>query len=359
MLLTKENILKLIDQRTIMEMYFPYRVSLNKFYTNPYRHDKSPGCYFNWTKIGNLVFFDNAYPESGGDCFKVCMLENKVGFYDALKLINRDFNLGLSSSSNSALTPYRKDYLKKRKNKFNAKTNTKMNGKKESKKPGVQFKVHTRQWNKFDKEYWKQFGISLKLLNKYNVYPVKKYMQKKHYYNNFRFIYEYKQLDPCYCYLFNTPTGQKVKLYRPLIENKRYKWATNAYNEIQGWKQLEKTGDLVVITSSLKDALTLIAVGVPAIAPQSETQLLDTKYLKELESRFKRIVVTFDADNTGKKYGKAQIKKQEDIKNLEHIKLIPIKEAKDFAEIRTTLTNTNEFKKYLNNLYDIDLSLDK
>ena len=109
-ILNINNILKLIPQETIMQRYFPANVMIGSKYTNPFRVDATPGCYFAYTSRGTLNFFDHANPDFGGDCFKVAMMNKGVSFKQALELINEDFNLGLNVKY-EGLSPYREDYI--------------------------------------------------------------------------------------------------------------------------------------------------------------------------------------------------------------------------------------------------------
>ena len=78
---------------------------------------------------------------------------------------------------------------------------------------------------------------------------------------------------------------------------------------IQGYKQLAKTGKLLVVTKSMKDVMCLYSLGISAIAPNSETQKLDVKMLESLKSRFKYIVYFYDNDLPGIK-GMKRIRKE-------------------------------------------------
>lgn len=71
---------------------------------------------------------------------------------------------------------------------------------------------------------------------------------------------------------------------------------------IQGYKQLAKSGKLVVITKSMKDVMCLYSLGIPAIAPNSETQFVSDKILEELKQRFKYVVLLYDNDLTGVRF---------------------------------------------------------
>lgn len=68
---------------------------------------------------------------------------------------------------------------------------------------------------------------------------------------------------------------------------------------MQGAKQLPKEDDVLVITKSLKDVMTLYALGITAIAPNSENLFLTESQFSKLKSRFKRIIVFYDNDLTG------------------------------------------------------------
>ena len=49
----------------------------------------------------------------------------------------------------------------------------------------------------------------------------------------------------------------------------------------------------------MKDVCLLSTLGIPAIAPNSETQFVSDKMLNELRERFKHIVLLYDSDLTG------------------------------------------------------------
>ncbi len=93
----------------------------------------------------------------------------------------------------------------------------------------------------------------------------------------------------------------KFKIYRPYSEYRKDKWRTNCSAiDIQGYEQLPKNGDLLIITKSLKDVMVLYELGYNAVALQSENDKLNHKIYKDLSERFKRIVILFDNDEPGK-----------------------------------------------------------
>ena len=54
---------------------------------------------------------------------------------------------------------------------------------------------------------------------------------------------------------------------------------------------MPKNGEYLVLTKSLKDCMTFYSLGIPAIAPMSETCFLtDSQYSKVIQ-RFKKVIL--------------------------------------------------------------------
>ncbi len=337
--MTPNEIFQLVDPKVAMERYFPSEVKTNLKYRNPFRIDNKPTCYFSWSKSGRFVFYDLAKPNYSGDAIKIVMLKYDMNFGQAMQKINDDFNLGLSSrniSSRTDLTPLRK------------KNNTREF---ETKVKKTYFQIHIRNWNKKDQEYWLQFGIDIKLLKRYKISPVKKYYTKSLNKSGFSLSYDYDKDrdDPCYCYKIGD-NDFNVKLYRPLTKNSENKWRSNTNpNDVQGLEQLsyKSKDDILFITSSMKDLLTLISIGYDAIAPQSETVEIPKSILNKLKKKYKRIIILYDADETGHYY---TIKHADSFK-CEYRLLEKVNHKKDLAEIRS-LMNEEDFEIYIQKLID-------
>ena len=62
---------------------------------------------------------------------------------------------------------------------------------------------------------------------------------------------------------------------------------------------LPKSGDILVVTKSMKDVMVLYQLGIPAIAPISENCFLTEAQYNKLQSRFKYIVLLYDNDRPG------------------------------------------------------------
>lgn len=309
-----------------MQQYFPHQIDGRKKYCNPFRSDSKKGCYFNTSHRGNLIFFDNAYPDKGGNCFDVCMLANNCNFPEALKIINRDFNLNLDSDGSVSNNGYREREL----------IETKPLRRSE-------FKIKAKPWQKTDVKYWGQFNIDRNILSHFDVLTASEvsYMTNKD--NSFRPYHKWEVKDPMYIYKFMSPEKiLSVKVYRPKAEDTKDKWRTNASNnfwELQGWKQLPEKGDLLIITSSLKDVMCLYSFGYTAIAPHSEGILIQEDLIEILKRRFKRIVLFFDCDDSGIRNSI----KYEEVYEFEFV-TTPSKEYKDISDYCSMKGNEETIK---------------
>lgn len=147
-------------------------------------------------------------------------------------------------------------------------------------------------FSEIDIKYWAQYGIREETLKFYNVFSIKYYLLN----NTVRSIY--KDDCPMYAYKVN----EHFKIYRPLAP-KQTKWRTNLTElDVQGLEQLRSnplSGDILVITKSLKDVMVLREMGYNAISPSSETTFITTVLLNDLKKQFKRIVLLYDRDKTG------------------------------------------------------------
>ncbi len=102
-------------------------------------------------------------------------------------------------------------------------------------------------------------------------------------------------------YLGKKENLEQWRIYFP--KRKDFRFLGNVSSKtIQGYRQLPKEGKLLVITKSMKDVMCLYSLGIPAIAPNSETQFVDDKTLENLKQRFKYIVLLYDNDLTGIKF---------------------------------------------------------
>ena len=118
--------------------------------------------------------------------------------------------------------------------------------------------IAPRSWNKYDKDIWGRWGVSLGYLNSHFVIPVEQYYINRTVDTEPK--YYYKQKDPCYAYMLGTNRQgiRLIKLYFPR-RNRRteLKFITNC-NVLEGLLNLELDNyDYILITKSTKDRLSI------------------------------------------------------------------------------------------------------
>ncbi len=144
-------------------------------------------------------------------------------------------------------------------------------------------------FTEIDKNYWGSYHITMPTLEKFNVHSIKYYLC------NGIVKGIYKDENPMYAYkVYNN-----FKIYRPLGD-KFTKWRNNLTDiDVQGYAQLPKKGNLLIITKSLKDVMVLHEMGYNAISPSSESTFIPDIVLNDLKKRFKNILICFDRDIPG------------------------------------------------------------
>lgn len=289
--LTRDNILKHIDQRSIYQHYFPQMIVTGKnVYLNPLRVDNKVGsCHFNWYK-NNFYLFDKATNEQI-DCFEFIKRTFNCSFYEALYKINLDFNLKLLAKEDKITTKFKRSKPRKP---------AKIRYKPEY-KSRVRFHIVKTSWSEKHLSYWSKYKIDVQTLEHFNVKPLSKYYVN---YGGRSWILKYdylKQDDPCFAYRFYKKNKLSVKIYRPEAEDQQNdKWKTDIDSSIiQGWDQLPSSGDTLIITSGLKDVMCLYKMNIPAIAPNCEHSYIKDKVIDELKQRFQNIYILFDNDSSG------------------------------------------------------------
>jgi len=264
--LHKDVILSMISEYDIFRFYCnPFR-DVNHRFCSELRKDTNPTCKIVFLR-GKLIYKDFATGDAL-DCFDYICKKFNLTFIEALKVVDADFGLGLTTGQSLkpavAMTYGNVEY-----------------------RPPVETKLQKRQrpWIQADKDYWAQFGISIELLEAYNVEAIDHY-----WINDDR--YKCKSLG--YAYKF----GPRMKIYQPL-ESREKKWISNTKKtDLQGYEQLPATGELVLLASSLKDVMTLRSLGYYAIAMQGESIVPDVELIHRLQQRFKLVAVLYDNDFT-------------------------------------------------------------
>lgn len=276
-IITREDILKHVTQEQVYSYYIGEDVGKLGLYHSPLREDNIPSfaLYFHKYEKNILMFYDLATSECGDFIILVCKMFG-LDYATATKKIA--FDLGIS---NLNIETQKKDIIY---TKIVQKTKIKLG-------------VKIRKWQIRDKKYWEQFGITKETLKKYNVYPVE-YV----FYNDIAIKAAYLS----YVYVEEKDEEISYKIYQPL-EEKVKKWINNSnYSVHQGYQQLPIIGDLLIITKSLKDVMSLYdCMNISSLGLQSETVMMKLSVAEEYKHRFKKILCLFDNDQAGKKLAKA------------------------------------------------------
>jgi hypothetical protein len=290
--LTKENILKKLDSYQLFKAYCKNFVALDKMFKSEFRKDSKPSCHIIvWE--GDLLYKD--FGDKGYRIFDYIGRKHDTDFLGALKIVNKDFNLGLGStsmSSPSLVTPERATFDI---DQF-------------ERKPTI-IDVKKRRWTSADRAYWAQYEIPPKLLLYHKIYSIEAYMIDSKFQDNVSYRVNPYQLVYVMDYYWHDGIFRR-KLYFPQNTG-RNRFISNVDNTIvQGWTLLPKNGsDILFVTKSYKDILTFNLHGYWAIAPNSEQSFIPEQVMDKLKQRFSNIFVWFDNDESGIDGGKSFAKR--------------------------------------------------
>lgn len=212
-----------------------------------------------------------------------------------------------------------------------------------------------RSWNKNDKEYWNNLGVSLGYLNTHFVVPVEQYYINRTVNTDPK--YYYKAKDPCYAYMLgqNRKGVYLIKLYFPNRDkDKELKFVTNC-NVIEGLLNLELDDyDYILITKSSKDRLSIgnhlynhpfyrggetpLKIGIVNLPSESyHLKENEFEYLQNKLTYDGKIISLLDFDKTGR----AGAKYLKDNYNIDYLFItrgelgLPNYECKDFTDLHS------------------------
>jgi len=273
--ITKDLLFQEVSDENIFRYYIK-DLQIGKIMHSPLREDKNPSFGVYVAKPQNELFYKD-FALGAGDCIKFVSELLHLSYYEALSQIALDFGLENKYTLSKGLnkSPVKGVYNKSISKDYSLKSKV--------------INVTAREWKQRDINFWKQFGISLKILEAYNVFPIKWLFINDEVYNVDRLAYAFME---------NKDDIITYKIYQPYS---KYKWISNQDKSIhQGYKQLPDSGEMLIITKSRKDVMSLCAVmEIPAIGIQSESIIIKESVLQEYKDRFKKIYVLFDNDSAG------------------------------------------------------------
>lgn len=266
--ITKEIILRNTSEEAIMEHYLGIPVKKGMF-RSPLRQDDKPTCSFTRDINGRLIFkdFSGAFY---GDAFEVVKHKFNVSFKEALDIIAKDFNIKDTKIVRKLnYTPFK------------------------TKSGSSDIKVEIKEFSEEELNWWKQFNITEDILHRFKVFSCKSVFL------NGEYLTRSSKNDYIFAYYKESKNNiDYFRVYFPMRSN--FKFLSNWPSKmIQGSRQLPSGGDLLVITKSLKDVMTLYSFGITAIAPNSETLFLNKNQYDYLVSNFNKVVLFYDNDLPG------------------------------------------------------------
>lgn len=298
--ITLDWILSRVSEYDIYAAYIG-NFKVGMIYNSPLRKDKTPsfGCFYS-RKTKQLLFKDHGTGQCGNVIKFIELYTGITNYSDILKDIVERLKI-----TNDTQLVSSKQYIPS--------TETVIG-------------VVRQEFTETDINYWKQFNITVETLKKFGVSSIKYYLC------NGIVKSIYKEDNPMYAYkVYN-----HFKIYKPLAD-KYTKWRNNLTElDIQGFKQLPKTGNILIITKSMKDVMCLYEMGIPAISPSSESTFIPDKILEQLKKRFKRVIILFDRDSSG-------CKNSVKIWNKYHLKPLFINKKFKSKDISDAIKN-NSFK---------------
>ncbi len=273
--LSIEAILSRISEYDIFRFYMPHSDwKINRVTYSPFRHENHPSFMIG-NKLGYLMFIDYADTSKRGDCFNfVQMLHHLPSTSETLKMIDRDFGLGLSTGVMTGeykkiISQYKQPEIEKR---YSL----------------IQVKV--RKFTQEELHYWAQYHQDIQDLRDNNIYSIKElYLNKQRFPladNELRFGYLYE--------------GQYWKIYRPFAD-KKHKWMPNnvPITAMDG-KENIKDCKTAFINKSKKDFMVMKKIFPCSCAVQNEgLGCFSHENVEYLKANSDRQILSFDADDVG------------------------------------------------------------
>jgi DNA primase len=302
-----ENVLKKVTEYDIFRWYMPNKSwKLNQVTLSPFRQENNPSFVIG-NKHGRISFIDFADTSKRGDCFTfVQMLYNLAGVEDVLKMIDRDFGLGIANGKPTE--EYKKVVA-------------------EYKQPAQEkqyslIQVITRKFTQEELAYWNQYHQDLEDLRANHVYSIKKlYFNKQ--------LFPLKETELRFGYFYDG----HWKIYRP-FGSKKEKWMPNnvPITAMDGKEDIVNC-ELAFINKSKKDYMVMKKVFPCCCAVQNEgIGCFSPENVEYIKANSDKQILSFDSDVTGVQNSQ-QITKLFDFGYLNVPKRYLKEDIKDWADL--------------------------
>jgi hypothetical protein len=272
--LTPETILQRITEYDIFRWYMPNKSwKLNAVTYSPFRNENNPSFLIG-NRYGKLSFVDFADGTKKGDCFTfVKLLYNLHTIDDVLKLIDRDFGLGISGMPTGEYKKIVSEYQQPE----------------ELGKRYSHIQVVTRPFTQEELAYWNLYYQDIQDLRDNNIYSIKKL-----YFNKQLFFLKDTELRFGYFY------DGHWKIYRPFADRKN-KWVPNnvPITMMDGLDDI-KNCSVAFINKSKKDYMVMKKIFPCCCAVQNEgIGAFSPENVEYLKANSDRQILSFDSDVAG------------------------------------------------------------
>jgi hypothetical protein len=271
--LTVKAILDKISDYDIFRMYMPDKSwKLNQVTYSPFRKENNPS-FLVGNRRGYITFIDFADTSLRGDCFTfVKLLYGFNNLYDALKMIDKDFGLGIIGAHTGEYKKIVAEYKQPEITKRNS-----------------LIQVVTRKFTNNELEYWNSYHQSLDDLRANNVYAIKKVFLNKQ-------LFYTKETEMVFGYLYDG----HWKIYRP-YGDKKNKWVPNnvPITAMDGKEDIINC-ETAFINKSKKDYMVMKKIFPCSCAVQNEgLGCFSPENVEYLKANSDKQILSFDSDVIG------------------------------------------------------------
>ena len=325
--------------------YMPIDFVPKRNFRNPLYDDRRASCniYLD-NKSGCYRMKDFGNDAYSGDCFwfaaTMLGLDVRKDFVNVLETINRDLQLNICIERKEHSNPHTmmmkpcKPTLEQPPNQLK-----KMEGKK-------WYKLIEQSFNVKELDYWEQYGIDTKTLQRFHVKSLARYESVSNQGKPFTLGSTHE--DPMFAYSM----GKFVKVYRPKSKLRFLYGGEKVNDYVFGFQQLPSKGDVVFITGGEKDVLSLSAHGFNGICFNSETAQIPENIIEGLQLRFRHIIILYDSDETGIREAKRQTDALAQYKVLSlTLPLQGGKSEKDISDFFALGNEAKDLKVLLNDMF--------
>lgn len=277
--LTPDNILDKISEYDIYKMYMPHQNwKINVVTYSPFRNEKNPSFIIGY-RGGALRFIDFGDSSKKGGCFDFVMMLFNVSLYDAMLMIDRDFDLGIVSGSSTKnyeriVADYAQPTATSKREYF--------------------IQVKTRKFTHEELAYWNAYYQDIDDLRANNVYSIDTvYLNKQK--------FPIKDSELRFGYLYEG----HWKIYRPFADKKN-KWMPNnvPITMMDGLEDIRDC-DVAFINKSKKDYMVMKKIFPCCCAVQNEGMgCFSEENVEYIKENSERQILSFDSDETGVKNSK-------------------------------------------------------